>query len=56
MNKNRQKCDQPPDSQGLEKIAIKDVKMRTFITEDAGRNAAGSSVYDITPEGTISAA
>jgi amidophosphoribosyltransferase len=32
----------------LEKIAIKDVKMRTFITEDAGRNEMVQHVYDIT--------
>ncbi|MBP9103163.1 MAG: amidophosphoribosyltransferase [Chitinophagaceae bacterium] len=31
-----------------EKIAIKDVKMRTFITEDAGRNEMVQHVYDIT--------
>jgi amidophosphoribosyltransferase len=32
----------------LEKIAIKDVKMRTFITEDASRNEMVQHVYDIT--------
>lgn len=32
----------------MEKIAIKDVKMRTFITEDAGRNEMVQHVYDIT--------
>ena len=31
-----------------EKIAIKDVKMRTFIAEDAGRNEMVQHVYDIT--------
>lgn len=31
-----------------EKIAIKDVKMRTFITADAGRNEMVQHVYDIT--------
>src|SRR4051812_10729940 len=31
-----------------EKIAIKDVKMRTFITEDAGRAEMVQHVYDIT--------
>lgn len=31
-----------------EKIAIKDVKMRTFITEDTGRNDMVQHVYDIT--------
>ena len=31
-----------------EKIAIKDVKMRTFITEDANRNEMVQHVYDIT--------
>ncbi len=31
-----------------EKIAIKDVKMRTFITEDSGRNEMVQHVYDIT--------
>ena len=36
----------------IEKIAIKDVKMRTFITEDAGRNEMVQHVYDIT-YGTI---
>src|SRR5690606_4974940 len=30
------------------KIAIKDVKMRTFITEDASRNEMVQHVYDIT--------
>ena len=32
----------------IEKIAIKDVKMRTFITEDAGRSEMVEHVYDIT--------
>jgi amidophosphoribosyltransferase len=32
----------------LEKIAIKDVKLRTFITEDASRNEMVQHVYDIT--------
>ena len=32
----------------VEKIAIKDVKMRTFITADAGRNEMVQHVYDIT--------
>ena len=32
----------------IEKIAIKDVKMRTFITEDASRNEMVQHVYDIT--------
>jgi amidophosphoribosyltransferase len=32
----------------VEKIAIKDVKMRTFITEDAARNEMVQHVYDIT--------
>lgn len=32
----------------IEKIAIKDVKMRTFITEDATRNEMVQHVYDIT--------
>ena len=32
----------------VEKIAIKDVKMRTFITEDAGRSEMVEHVYDIT--------
>ncbi len=32
----------------IEKIAIKDVKMRTFISEDAGRNEMVQHVYDIT--------
>ncbi|QES90284.1 amidophosphoribosyltransferase [Rhizosphaericola mali] len=35
-----------------EKIAIKDVKMRTFITADSGRNEMVQHVYDIT-YGTI---
>lgn len=42
----------------IEKIAIKDVKMRTFITEDASRNEMVQHVYDITygtvkPEDTL---
>lgn len=32
----------------VEKIAHKDVKMRTFITQDAGRNEMVQHVYDIT--------
>ncbi len=32
----------------MEKIAIKDVKMRTFITDDASRNEMVQHVYDIT--------
>lgn len=32
----------------IEKIAIKDVKMRTFITEDESRNEMVQHVYDIT--------
>ncbi|MDP9229991.1 MAG: amidophosphoribosyltransferase, partial [Bacteroidota bacterium] len=32
----------------IEKIAIKDVKMRTFITQDTGRNEMVQHVYDIT--------
>jgi amidophosphoribosyltransferase len=32
----------------IEKITIKDVKMRTFITEDAGRSEMVQHVYDIT--------
>lgn len=36
----------------IEKIAIKDVKLRTFITEDASRNEMVQHVYDIT-YGTI---
>ncbi|HYV92197.1 MAG TPA: amidophosphoribosyltransferase [Chitinophagales bacterium] len=32
----------------VEKIAIKDAKMRTFITQDAHRNALVEHVYDIT--------
>lgn len=32
----------------LEKIAIKDVKLRTFITDDGGRNEMVQHVYDIT--------
>lgn len=38
----------------MEKIAIKDVKMRTFITEDASRNEMVQHVYDIT-YGTVRA-
>jgi amidophosphoribosyltransferase len=37
----------------VEKIAIKDVKMRTFITEDVSRNEMVQHVYDIT-YGTVS--
>jgi len=36
----------------IEKVAIKDVKMRTFITEDANRSEMVQHVYDIT-YGTI---
>lgn len=32
----------------VEKIAVKDVKLRTFITEDASRNELVSHVYDVT--------
>src|SRR5690606_14932216 len=32
----------------IEKIAIKDVKMRTFITEDSARDEMVQHVYDIT--------
>ncbi len=32
----------------VEKVAIKDVKMRTFITEDASRNEMVQHVYDVT--------
>ena len=32
----------------VEKIAVKDAKLRTFITEDEGRNELVSHVYDIT--------
>lgn len=32
----------------IEKVAIKDVKMRTFITEDVSRNEMVQHVYDIT--------
>jgi amidophosphoribosyltransferase len=32
----------------IEKIAIKDAKLRTFITEDAARNEMVQHVYDIT--------
>src|SRR5690606_41384852 len=32
----------------VEKVAIKDVKMRTFITEDANRTEMVQHVYDIT--------
>lgn len=38
----------------IEKIAIKDVKMRTFITEDSSRNEMVQHVYDIT-YGTVRA-
>ncbi len=38
----------------IEKVAIKDVKMRTFISEDAGRNEMVQHVYDIT-YGTVRA-
>ena len=32
----------------VEKIAVKDVKMRTFITEDTSRNDMVEHVYDVT--------
>ena len=32
----------------IEKIAIKDVKLRTFITADTSRNEMVQHVYDIT--------
>ncbi len=32
----------------IEKIAIKDIKLRTFIAQDAGRNDLAAHVYDIT--------
>ena len=32
----------------IEKLAVKDVKMRTFITEDSARNELAAHVYDIT--------
>jgi amidophosphoribosyltransferase len=32
----------------MEKVAIKDVKMRTFITEDVSRSEMVQHVYDIT--------
>ncbi len=32
----------------VEKVAIKDVKMRTFITADTSRNEMVQHVYDIT--------
>ncbi len=38
----------------IEKVAIKDVKMRTFITEDSNRNEMVQHVYDIT-YGTVRA-
>ncbi|MET0392306.1 MAG: amidophosphoribosyltransferase [Chitinophagaceae bacterium] len=38
----------------MEKIAIKDVKMRTFITEDVSRNEMVQHVYDVT-YGTVRA-
>ncbi|MFN8288790.1 MAG: amidophosphoribosyltransferase [Chitinophagaceae bacterium] len=38
----------------IEKVAIKDVKMRTFITEDANRNEMVQHVYDVT-YGTVRA-
>jgi len=38
----------------IEKVAIKDVKMRTFISEDAGRNEMVQHVYDVT-YGTVRA-
>ena len=38
----------------IEKIAIKDVKMRTFITEESARNEMVQHVYDIT-HGTVRA-
>ena len=36
----------------VEKVAVKDVKLRTFITEDKGRDDLVQHVYDIT-YGTI---
>jgi amidophosphoribosyltransferase len=38
----------------IEKIAVKDIKLRTFITQDKGRNDLVGHVYDIT-YGTIRA-
>ena len=38
----------------IEKIAIKDVKMRTFITQDSARDEMVSHVYDVT-HGTVKA-
>jgi len=32
----------------MEKIAVKDVKLRTFITDDSGRNEMVTHVYDVT--------
>ncbi len=32
----------------VEKVAVKDVKMRTFITQDSSRNELAAHVYDIT--------
>ena len=32
----------------VEKVAVKDVKLRTFITEDKGRDDLVQHVYDIT--------
>lgn len=32
----------------IEKVAIKDIKLRTFIAQDAGRNDLAAHVYDIT--------
>ena len=32
----------------VEKIAVKDVKLRTFITEDKGRDDLVGHVYDVT--------
>jgi amidophosphoribosyltransferase len=37
----------------VEKIAVKDVKMRTFITEDAARDEMVSHVYDITYDSIV---
>ncbi len=32
----------------IEKVALKDVKLRTFIAQDAGRNDLAAHVYDVT--------
>lgn len=36
-----------------EKVAIKDIKLRTFIAEDKGRNDLAAHVYDVTYESII---